>query len=155
MSTGKETDLTHISQNGEVRMVDVSVKPDTMRIARASGHIKTNSRTVELVQKGLLKKGDVLAVARVAAIMAAKKTGELIPLCHPLPLTGISVEITADTTGFTATCEVKTVGKTGAEMEALTAVSSALLTIYDMCKGVDKTMEIGSITLVEKRKEQL
>lgn len=145
--------LTHISEQGDAQMVDVSTKPDQLRIARASGTISMKPATVTLVKEGTIKKGDVLAVARIAAIQAAKKTGDIIPLCHPLPLTHIGVEINDNDEGFTVVCESRTVGKTGVEMEALTGVSAALLTIYDMCKGVDKEMTINNIYLIEKIKK--
>ena len=144
--------LTHISEKGDARMVDVSAKPDQLRIAKASGTISLKPETIALVKEGTIKKGDVLAVARVAAIQAAKKCGDLIPLCHPLPLTHVGVEINDTKDGFTVVCESRTVGKTGVEMEALTGVSAALLTMYDMCKGVDKEMTINNIYLVEKIK---
>lgn len=144
--------LTHISQSGEARMVDIGHKPNQQRIAQATGSITLQPETIHLIQQGAMKKGDVLAVARIAGIQAAKKTSEIIPLCHPLPLTHISVEIDENDTGLTAICTAKTMGKTGVEMEALTGVSAALLTIYDMCKGVDKEMKMGNISVTKKSK---
>ncbi len=133
-------------------MVDVSVKPDTERLAVARGEVLMRSDTLALIREGALKKGDALTVAQVAGIMAAKRTAELIPLCHPIPLTQITVDLTLDNElpGVRITASVRTVGKTGAEMEALTAVSVAALTVYDMAKAVEKTMRIANIRLVEK-----
>lgn len=133
-------------------MVDVGAKPPTHRLARASGSIRMQPATFALVENGQAKKGDVLGVARIAAIQAAKRTGELIPLCHPLGLDKVSVEFTLDATQHCITCTVTTAchGRTGIEMEALTAVSVGLLTIYDMCKAADRAMRIGNIRLIEK-----
>jgi cyclic pyranopterin monophosphate synthase len=133
-------------------MVDVGEKPDTERLAVARGEIIMRLETLELIREGALKKGDVLTVAQVAGIMAAKRTAELIPLCHPIQLTQITVDLSMDTElpGVKIMATVQTVGKTGAEMEALTAVSVAALTVYDMAKAVEKTMRIGNIHLVEK-----
>jgi cyclic pyranopterin phosphate synthase len=144
--------LTHINEQGQLHMVDVGHKPETERMAVAKGEIIMKPETLALVQEGALKKGDVLGVARVAGIMAAKRTADLIPLCHPLALTHISVdlELEASLPGVRITAEVRTKGKTGVEMEALTAVSVAALTVYDMAKAVEKTMRIENIRLVEK-----
>ena len=144
--------LSHIDSTGQARMVDVSRKPDTSRTAIAKGEVLMRLETFELVKAGALKKGDVLSVAQLAGVMAAKRTSMLIPLCHPLPLTKIDVDIEAEKglPGYVITATVKTVGKTGVEMEALTAVSVAALTIYDMAKAVEKTMRIQNIRLIEK-----
>jgi len=133
-------------------MVDVGAKPDTVRTATARGEVNLKPETVALVRQGLMKKGDVLTVAQIAGIQAAKKTSELIPLCHPLPLSQIEVTLEVDETlpGVLITATVKTTGKTGVEMEALTAVSVAALTVYDMVKAVEKTGRIQNIRLVEK-----
>ena len=133
-------------------MVDVGEKPDSLRIAKARGHIRLAGETLVLIRDNEIKKGDVLTLAEVAGIQAAKKTGELIPLCHPLALTKIEVQATMEEDGVLVESEVRCVGQTGVEMEALTAVSMALLTVYDMCKAVDKTMKIGEIELLEKTK---
>jgi cyclic pyranopterin phosphate synthase len=145
--------LTHLSGKGEAHIVDVSDKPETRRVAIARGRIVMAPATLALAVEGQAKKGDVFGVARVAGIMAAKKTHELIPLCHPLPVTKIAVDLASDANlpGVTATAEVSVTGKTGVEMEALTAVSVALLTIYDMLKAVDRGMRIEGVELVEKR----
>jgi len=145
--------LTHFDPDGRARMVDVSAKEITTRIAIASGEIHMQPETLLLIQQGKLKKGDVLAVADVAAIMGAKKTPELIPMCHPLMLSGIDVFFSelAEGCGIKVEVSVKCNGTTGVEMEALTAVSTALLTVYDMCKAVDKGMRITSIQLEQKR----
>ena len=144
--------LTHFDTEGRAHMVDVGGKSDTRRVARASGRIVMEPATLDLIESGRAGKGDVLGIARIAAIQAAKRTSELIPLCHPLPLTRVAVEFAIDrdasAVGLVATAE--TVGKTGVEMEALTAVSVGLLTIYDMCKAVDRGMRIGPIGLDEK-----
>jgi cyclic pyranopterin phosphate synthase len=144
--------LSHIDSTGQARMVDVSGKPDTSRTAIAKGEVLMRLETFELVKAGALKKGDVLSVAQLAGVMAAKRTSMLIPLCHPLPLTKIDVAIEAEEglPGYVITATVKTVGKTGVEMEALTAVSIAALTIYDMAKAVEVTMRIQNIRLIEK-----
>jgi len=145
--------LTHISPSGEAHMVDVSGKPASARSAIAEGRIAMAPETLRLALSGDAKKGDVLAVARVAGIMAAKKTHELIPLCHPLALSKVSVEIVPDEAlpGFLVTAQASLVGKTGVEMEALTAAAVACLTIYDMLKAADRTMRIERVMLVEKR----
>lgn len=151
-----EKQLTHINEQGRAKMVDVSEKADTKRIGVAAGRIRMQQETFRMITDGQIKKGDVLAVAQVAGIMAAKKTFEAIPMCHPLLLTGVDIhfELFPDTGDGTAeieaTASVRTTGKTGIEMEALHAVSVALLTIYDMCKAVDRGMEIRGIYLVEK-----
>ena len=147
-----EQQLTHINDQGRAKMVDVSAKADTQRIGVASGRIKMQKSTFELTTEGKIKKGDVLAVAQVAGVMAAKKTWELIPMCHPLLLTGVDIhfELYPEESQIEAIASVKTTGKTGIEMEALQAVSTALLTIYDMCKAVDRGMEIHDIYLLEK-----
>ncbi|GLP86232.1 cyclic pyranopterin monophosphate synthase MoaC [Epibacterium sp. DP7N7-1] len=144
--------LTHFDQKGDAHMVDVSDKDVTARIAVAEGHIKMAKTTYETIAEGRAKKGDVLSVARLAGIMGAKKTAELIPLCHPLPITKVAVELTLDPDlpGVRVEGTVKTTGQTGVEMEALTAVSTACLTVYDMAKAVDKAMEIGGIRVMLK-----
>ena len=147
-----ETKLTHFDTSGNAIMVDVSEKPVTAREATAHGVITMNAEAFAAVREGTAKKGDVLGVARIAAIMATKRTSELIPLCHPLSLSKVAVEFALDEArqAVEAFCTVKTTGVTGVEMEALTGVSTALLTIYDMCKAVDKGMELGEIHLVKK-----
>lgn len=144
--------LTHIDENGKARMVDVSDKPDSSRTAIARGEIKMKPETLALIRAGGMKKGDVLTVAQIAGIQAAKRTSELIPLCHPLALTKVDVDFELDDTlsGVVITATAKVTGKTGVEMEALTAVSVAALTIYDMVKAVEKTMRIQNIRLIEK-----
>jgi len=144
--------LSHIDDSGKARMVDVGHKPDTERVAVARGEVAMRPETLELIRTGAMKKGDVLAVAQVAGVMAAKRTSELIPLCHPLPLTQVLVDIELDDSlpGVQITATTRTVAKTGVEMEALTAVSVAALTIYDMAKAAEKTMRIQNIRLVEK-----
>lgn len=144
------TRLTHVDEAGAAHMVDVSGKAETTRQAVARGRISMSKDAAQAILDGSAKKGDVLAVARVAGIMAAKKTAELIPLCHPLMLSKVSLDLDADEEGVTATATVRTTGQTGVEMEALTAVSVALLTIYDMAKAIDKGMIIGPIALIEK-----
>jgi cyclic pyranopterin monophosphate synthase len=144
--------LSHLDESGRVHMVDVGSKPDTERLAIAKGEVIMRPETLALIRAGALRKGDVLVVAEIAGIMAAKRTSELIPLCHPLALTQIAVdlELVDDLPGVRITATVHTVGKTGAEMEALTAVAVAALTVYDMAKAVEKTMRIANIRLVEK-----
>lgn len=144
--------LTHFDAEGNAVMVDVSEKPVTAREATAHGIITMNEEAFTAVKNGTVKKGDVLGVARVAGIMATKRTSELIPLCHPLPLTKVKIdfELLEDRRAVEARCTVKTSGVTGVEMEALTGVSVALLTVYDMCKAIDKRMTLGEIHLVEK-----
>jgi len=144
--------LSHISSEGKAMMVDVSNKPDQLRIARAAGHITLLPETINLVRENNMKKGDVLTVAEIAGIQGGKKTSELIPLCHPLQITKIDVKVSLDKTGVFVESEARCVGQTGIEMEAMTAVGIALLTIYDMCKAVDKSMVIDEVKLVEKKK---
>jgi cyclic pyranopterin phosphate synthase len=144
--------LTHFDPSGQAHMVDVSAKPETHRVARAAGEIRMQPATLALVQGGTAKKGDVLGVARIAAIQAAKRTSELIPLCHPLPITRVAVEFDIDAQASTVRCtaQVETHGRTGVEMEALTAVQVGLLTIFDMCKAADRGMVMGGIRVLEK-----
>lgn len=144
--------LTHFDAEGQAHMVDVSGKADTARLAVAEGYIKMSAETLAIIQDGSAKKGDVLGVARLAGIMGAKRTADLIPLCHPLPITKVAVELepVPDLPGIRVVATVKTGGKTGVEMEALTAVSTALLTVYDMVKAVQKDMEITDIRLLRK-----
>lgn len=143
-------DLTHIDDEGAARMVDVSGKAATAREATATGRITMSGEAAAAIRAGNVKKGDVLGAARIAGIMAAKRTSDLIPLCHPLPLTGVTLDLEADDTGVTATATVRTTHTTGVEMEALTAVSVALLTVYDMAKALDRGMAIGEIRLLAK-----
>mgnify|MGYP000493019859 FL=1 len=145
-------DFTHFNDQGRAKMVDVGGKPISQRVAVAAGRVLVNEHTFELIQSGGMKKGDVLGVARIAGIMGAKKTSELIPLCHILNLTSVTVDfiMQEESSSITAVCETKTTGKTGVEMEALTGVQISLLTIYDMCKSVDKTMEIYEVCLCSK-----
>ncbi|WP_223479337.1 cyclic pyranopterin monophosphate synthase MoaC [Oricola indica] len=144
--------LTHLGADGAANMVDVASKDDTVREAVAEGHVSMTAETLDAILSGNAKKGDVVSVARIAGIMAAKKTHELIPLCHPLMLSKVSVEIEPDPAlpGFRVEALARLTGKTGVEMEALTAVSVACLTIYDMAKAIDKGMEIGPVRLVSK-----
>jgi len=144
--------LSHLDSEGRARMVDVGHKPDTDRVAVAAGEVRMKPETLALIRAGNMKKGDVLAVAQLAGVMAAKRTAELIPLCHPLPLTHIDVrcELQDDLPGVAITATVRTTGKTGVEMEALTAVSVAALTVYDMAKAAEKTMQITNVRLLEK-----
>ncbi|UWQ93118.1 cyclic pyranopterin monophosphate synthase MoaC [Rhodobacteraceae bacterium M382] len=144
--------LTHFDTKGDAHMVDVSDKAVTSRVAVAAGYIKMARETFDIISEGRAKKGDVLGVARLAGIMGAKKTPDLIPLCHPLPVTKVAVELTLDPDlpGVRIEATVKTTGQTGVEMEALTAVSTAALTVYDMTKAVDKAMEIGGIKVLLK-----
>ncbi len=146
------TELTHFNQSGEAHMVDVGTKPITQRTAITEGYIQMLPETLALITKGQHKKGDVLGIARIAGIMASKKTAELIPLCHPLPITHVEIKLSANTESNSIHCQtiVKTKGQTGVEMEALCATQIALLTIYDMCKAVDRGMVIQSVQLVEK-----
>ena len=145
------TSLTHIDQSGAAHMVDVAGKPVTTREAVATGRITMSAQAAAAIAAGALKKGDVLATARIAGIMAAKKTAELIPLCHPLPLTRVSIDLAPDETGVTVTATAATEAQTGVEMEALTAASIALLTLYEMAKALDKRMVIGEIRLLSKK----
>jgi cyclic pyranopterin phosphate synthase len=147
--------LTHTDSGGNARMVDVGDKAIQLRVAKASGHILLSQDTLQLVSQNLLKKGDVLTVAEIAGIQAAKRTSELIPLCHNIVLNKVLVKATPDNSGVTISSEVRCTGITGVEMEALTAVSVGLLTIYDMCKAVDKKMVIGEIKLLEKTKTNI
>ena len=144
--------LTHFDASGQAHMVDVGAKSETHRIAIATGKISMLPATLTLIQQGNNKKGDVLGIARIAAIQASKKTSDLIPLCHPIGLTRVAVDFEINTSESSITCSVttETYGKTGVEMEALTAVSAGLLTIYDMCKAADRGMIIGDIKLLEK-----
>lgn len=147
------SELTHFDNSGQAHMVDVGDKSETHRIARAAGRIRMLPATLTLIQQGDAKKGDVLGIARIAAIQASKRTSDLIPLCHPISLTKVAVAFDIDEASHTITCTVtaETYGKTGVEMEALTATSVALLTIYDMCKAVDRGMTISDIRLLEKQ----
>ena len=146
------SDLSHIDDEGRAKMVDVSDKPVTVRMARATGSIRMTRETLDAIRANTTPKGDVLGVARLAGIMAAKRTSELIPLCHPIPLTDVSVEITIDETlpGLRVEASAKTAAQTGVEMEAIVAVSVSLVTVYDMAKAVDRSMVIGEISLAEK-----
>lgn len=148
----EEKKLTHIDESGTAHMVDVGDKADTVRIAVAKGEVHLKPETVALIRQGLMKKGDVLGVAQIAGVMAAKRTHELIPLCHPLPIHQVDVRLELDDAlpGVQITAKVRTFGKTGVEMEALTAVSVAALTVYDMVKAVEKSGRIQNIRLVEK-----
>ena len=142
--------LSHLDARGKARMVDVGDKPETARQARAAGEITMSAQALRLIRSGTVAKGDPLQTARLAGIMAAKQTAALIPLCHPLALTHVSVDLTPTRRGYRIESQVRTTGKTGVEMEALTAVAVAALTIYDMVKAVDKTMVIGDISVLEK-----
>ena len=144
--------LTHFNKQGEAHMVDVGDKPAMRRVAIAEGRISMQAETLALIQQGGHKKGDVLGIARIAGIMAAKKTSDLIPLCHPLALSHIAIDLVPDATSNSVLCtaRVETTDQTGVEMEALTAVQISLLTIYDMCKAVDRGMTLGEIRLLEK-----
>jgi len=146
-------DLSHVDPDGRARMVDVGGKPETARAARAEGFITMSAEALAAIERNALSKGDVIATARIAGIMAAKKTSELIPLCHPLPLTdaGVDIEVDHSLPGLRVTAWASTHGRTGVEMEALTAVTVALLTAYDMAKALDRGMEISGVRLVEKR----
>ena len=144
--------LSHIAADGRVRMVNVSGKPLSARVAIASGQIKVKPETVNAIAQNQIAKGNVLAAAQIAGIQAAKRTAELIPLCHPLPLSNIDVEFETNAQVITATCTARTTAQTGVEMEALTGVVIALLTIYDMCKAIDDAMEISSVRLLRKTK---
>jgi len=145
--------FTHFDAQGQAHMVDVGDKTETRRIARAAGEIRMQATTLQLILAGNTKKGDVLGIARIAAIQGSKRTADLIPLCHPLALTRVAVEFHIDQANSAIGCVVtaETLGRTGVEMEALTAVSVGLLTIYDMCKAVDRGMQIGAIRLLEKQ----
>lgn len=142
--------FTHFNEEGRAHMVNVGEKDDTKRVAIAIGSIKMKKETIELIKNGQIKKGDVLSVAQVAGIMGAKRTSDLIPMCHNIFMTGADIKFEIEEEEIKIQATVSTVGKTGIEMEALTAVSTAALTIYDMCKAVDRGMEIGNITLLKK-----
>ena len=147
--------FTHLAADGSARMVDVSGKPEQLRVAEASGRVFLQPETLALIESDGIAKGNVLAVARIAGIQAAKRASELIPLCHTLLLQQVEVVFEMCADGVKISCAVRTIGRTGAEMEALTGVSVAALTIYDMCKAVDKTMRIGDVTLDRKTKQTL
>jgi cyclic pyranopterin phosphate synthase len=144
--------LTHFDSQGQAHMVDVAAKAETHRVARATGHIRMLPATFELIATGQAKKGDVIGIARIAAIQGAKRTADLVPLCHPLPITRVAVDFELDraTHQVHCTAQVETLGRTGVEMEALTAVQVGLLTIYDMCKAADRGMVMGGIRVLEK-----
>jgi cyclic pyranopterin phosphate synthase len=147
------SELTHFDADGQAHMVDVAAKSETHRVARASGTIRMRPETLMLIESGNTKKGDVIGVARVAAIQGAKRTSELVPLCHPIAITRIAVEfeVVRAANELRCTAQVETLGRTGVEMEALTAVQVGLLTVYDMCKAVDRWMVIGDVRVLEKR----
>ena len=154
MSRGPgEEGLSHVGPDGAARMVDVSSKPETARMARATGTIRMERATLDAILANGLAKGDVIAVARVAGVLAAKKTAELIPLCHPLPLTDVQIELVPEKAlpGLRATATTRTFGRTGVEIEAISAVCVTLVTVYDMAKAIDKTMLISDVCLLEKR----
>jgi cyclic pyranopterin phosphate synthase len=144
--------LSHLDETGRAHMVDIGSKPVTERLAVAGGEVLMRPETFSLIQQGSMKKGDVMAVAEIAGIMAAKRTAELIPLCHPLPLSQVEVDcqLAPELPGISIRSRVRTIGKTGAEMEALTAVAVAALTVYDMVKAVEKTLKIQNVRLIEK-----
>jgi cyclic pyranopterin phosphate synthase len=152
VSMSSSSGLTHFDAQGQAHMVDVAAKASTHRVAVAAGRIRMQAATFAVIEQGTARKGDVLGVARIAGIMAAKKTSELIPLCHPLALTRVAVEFQTDAAASAVNCQatVETVGPTGVEMEALTAVQVALLTIYDMCKAIDRGMTISDVKVLEK-----
>ena len=152
MTNDPANGLTHVSENGTAQMVDVSAKPDTARMARVTGAISMSAETLQAIVDNSLAKGDVLGVARIAGIMAAKRTADLIPLCHPIALTDVSVTLTADARlpGVRVEAIARTIGKTGVEMEALTAATVALLTVYDMAKALDRGMALLDVALAEK-----
>lgn len=150
-----EEHLTHVDESGSAKMVDVSPKPSVHRSARAGGFIALSPKTVELIRNNNVKKGDVLTVAKIAGVMGGKRTSELIPLCHLIEIEEINLELSLRENGVAIEATARCTGKTGIEMEALTAASVAALTIYDMCKAVDKEMKIGEIRLLEKKKETL
>lgn len=152
MTTKKQPILTHVDPYGKANMVDVSSKSIQIRTAKAVGKIRMNKETIALIRDNKMKKGDVLTIAEIAGIQGGKRTSELIPLCHPLMITKLDVKATLEPTWVRVESQATCIGQTGIEMEALTAVSVALITIYDMCKAVDKTMVIGEIRLVEKTK---
>ena len=144
--------LSHIGSDGRVRMVDVSAKPQSLRIAIATGKIKIKRATANAISRNRIVKGNVFATAQIAGIQAAKRTAELIPLCHPLPLSNVEIDFQMKGGAVNATCSARTTAQTGVEMEALAGVAIALLTIYDMCKAIDKEMEISDVHLVKKTK---
>jgi cyclic pyranopterin phosphate synthase len=152
MTSERSPELSHVAADGSARMVDVGAKPDTARMARATGSIRMSAAALDAIVGNTVKKGDVLGVARVAGIMAAKRTADLIPLCHPLPLHDVGVTFAPDPTlpGIRVEAVARTVGKTGVEMEALTAATVALLTVYDMAKSIDKSMVLSDISLASK-----
>ena len=145
--------LSHIGADGRAQMVDVSAKPMSARTAVAKGKIKLQRKTLDLISKDRIAKGNVFGTARLAGMQAAKQTAHLIPLCHTLPLGDVKIDVVTARDGAEVTCTARTVAQTGVEMEALTGVSIALLTIYDMCKAVDKKMQISDVRLIEKRKQ--
>ncbi|MEO8524949.1 MAG: cyclic pyranopterin monophosphate synthase MoaC [Caldimonas sp.] len=147
------SELTHFDDQGQAHMVDVSAKAETHRVARAAGAIRMRAETLMLIESGSAKKGDVIGIARIAAIQGAKRTAELVPLCHPIAITRITVEFEIARAASEVRCiaQVETFGRTGVEMEALTAVQVGLLTVYDMCKAVDRGMVIGDVRVLEKR----
>jgi cyclic pyranopterin phosphate synthase len=147
--------LSHTDEKGKANMIDVGDKPVQQRAAVASGSISLSAETIQLIRENLMKKGDVLTIAEIAGIQAAKETSRLIPLCHPLQITKVEVKASLTETGVNIRSMVRCLGQTGIEMEALTAVSVALLTVYDMCKAVDKKMVIGNISLLEKTKTDI
>ena len=153
MAVPTSSSLTHFDAQGQAHMVDVGEKDETQRVARASGTIRMKPETLALIESGSARKGDVLGVARIAAIQGAKRTAELVPLCHPVALTRVAVEfeIARETAEVRCTAQVECVGRTGVEMEALTAVQVGLLTVYDMCKAADRGMVIGDVRVLEKR----
>jgi len=150
--TKKRAKLSHVDPDGSARMVDVSAKPETLRTARARGSIRMSMAALEAIRSHQLAKGDVLSVARLAGIMAAKRTADLVPLCHPLILDDVQIDLSADSSlpGVTAVSQVRSSGRTGVEMEAIVAVTIALVTVYDMAKSADRSMTIGDISLIEK-----
>ncbi len=152
MTSPSTTGLTHFDGQGQAHMVDVAAKAETHRVARAAGVIRMLPATFELVASGQAKKGDVIAIARIAAIQGAKRTADLVPLCHPLPITRVAVDFVLNRarSELQCTAQVETVGRTGVEMEALTAVQVGLLTVYDMCKAVDRGMVMGNIRVLAK-----
>ena len=151
-STPTADHLTHFDATGQAHMVDVGAKQDTHRVAVAAGTIRMKAETLALITSGTAKKGDVIGIARIAAIMASKRTGDLVPLCHPLPITRVTVDFDVDEANSSVHCraQVETIGKTGVEMEALTAVQVGLLTVYDMCKAVDRGMVMTNVRVMEK-----
>jgi cyclic pyranopterin phosphate synthase len=155
MAKLRKQTFSHVDEHGKANMVDVSGKPFQLRTAKASGHIILNAETMDLIRENKMKKGDVLTIAEIAGIQGGKRTSELIPLCHPLPITKLEVRATLTESGVKVESMARCTGQTGIEMEALTAVSVALLTIYDMCKSIDKSMVIGEIRLNEKTKEDI